>query len=790
MKNIRSLAAFFDRIDPVAAIFPGPFLLIGVKLCLGQVFFWGTFSLQFVPWWVEAWRQVSMGILPAWNGLNGMGAPLLANYQTAFFYPPNWLIWVLAASLGASGIAWGLSFLTMAHMIFAGTGVVLLLRQLGLGKLAQIIGGLAFSMSGYIVGRIEFVSMTYVAAWLPWVFMFADQLSTPKTGQPDNRRVIFSMPLAVSIGLMLLAGHAQLSWYTLLFSAAWVVVKALRGGWRAVMVQAVSFGVAGLAGALLAAVQLLPTAEYLLQSQRSAAVGYTDAVINSFWPWRILTLFAPDLFGNPGRGDFWGYATYWEDATYIGMLPVLLSLGTFFVLFKRNFSDAPVFPKRLAVFLWVFIAIGFAIALGQNGVVFPFLYRYVPTFALFQAPARYLIWVEFALVILAGIGIERWRCPQNRGLYWLRLATAGAFAVTLGAGLAWIGLGSVKASFIRSVALAGLWALGTGVLTLLIPYFEHRNLKSLWNGLVYVWVLADILAAVWFLNPMIFADFYAGARPRPTEVAGFMKNQLVYIPKEDLQTLKFERFLSFTDFRPTEDWRNMRDVMLPNLNLLEGVSYANNFDPMVPARYSSWLNAVESSSTALRDLWLRSAGVARVEVVDKREPGGVRFDPIQSRARFSYFSCAVGVDKPEDVHARFNAAAAGEKLLVLEGQKLPYMVCPPQQAGTVTVFREWPGKVILLVKVPANGWVSAAITNYPGWEVSVDNQPAQILAANYLFMAVTVTPQTHVVILQYVPKAFFLGLLLSILILILLVVWVIKQRTYKTNKIRKLNGDF
>ena len=97
---------------------------------------------------------------------------------------------------------------------------------------------------------------------------------------------------------------------------------------------------------------------------------------------------------------------------------------------------------------------------------------------------------------------------------------------------------------------------------------------------------------------------------------------------------------------------------------------------------------------------------------------------------------------------------------------------------------------ILLVKVPANGWVSAAITNYPGWEVSVDNQPAQILAANYLFMAVTVTPQTHVVILQYVPKAFFLGLLLSILILILLVVWVIKQRTYKTNKIRKLNGDF
>lgn len=776
MKFIRALLRFVEHNGPVLAVLPGPFLLIGWKLVLGQVLFWGTTALQFVPWWFEAWRQISQGIFPVWNSMNGMGAPLLANYQTAFFYPPNWILLPLAAVWGAPGIAIGFTLLAMIHMILAGLGTVFLLRRLGVNSLAQAVGGVAFSMSGYLIGRLEFISMAYVFAWLPWVFKFADELDQSQDEQIPHRRFVFSIPLAAAVGMMLLAGHAQLSWYTLMFSSAWVLVKAFRGGWRALWAKLASFGFSCLAGGLIAAVQLLPTAEYLLQSQRSAAVGYADAVLYSFWPWRILTLFAPDLFGNPGRGDFWGYATYWEDATYIGMLPVLLALTTFFALFKKASTEEKKSPTKLTIFLWIFIVIGFILALGQNGFAFPFLYKYVPTFSLFQAPARYLIWAELGLVILAAFGIDRWRCPQKRGLYWLRLATAGAFAVTLGAGLAWLTLGSVKATFIRAAALAGLWCLGTGVLTLLLPYFEKRSWKPAWNGLVYAWVLVDIVAAGWSLNPMIPVDFYSGGDHRIAEICGEIKDQLVYIPKEDLQTLKFERFLRFSDFRPLEDWRNLRAVMLPNMNLLEGIESANNFDPMVPSRYSGWLGAVEDSSAQTRDLWLQAAGVSWLEVVDSTQSGGVRFDPLQSQPRFAYFSCAVSVESSEDVITRFQKAAPGERLLVIEGQRLPDATCLPQTPAKVEILTQVPGKVVLSVEAPADGWVSAAMVYYPGWQVSVDGQSGQLLRANYLFMAVPVEQGYHTILLQYNPRAFFLGLLLSILVLVMLVVRVIQQK--------------
>jgi hypothetical protein len=96
------------------------------------------------------------------------------------------------------------------------------------------------------------------------------------------------------------------------------------------------------------------------------------------------------------------------------------------------------------------VGLSFLFGLGDNTPVFPFLYLHAPTFALFQAPSRFLIWATFGLVLLAAIGIDRWRCPTGKGLYWFRLATAGAFAVTLGAGLAWINLKDIQRTFIQA----------------------------------------------------------------------------------------------------------------------------------------------------------------------------------------------------------------------------------------------------------------------------------------------------------------------------------------------------
>ncbi len=80
-----------DRLPWVLVIL-GPFLLFGRMLIRGEVLFWGTPLLQFVPWRQFAFQTLRQGYLPLWNPLLGMGAPLMANYQTALLYPPNFLI--------------------------------------------------------------------------------------------------------------------------------------------------------------------------------------------------------------------------------------------------------------------------------------------------------------------------------------------------------------------------------------------------------------------------------------------------------------------------------------------------------------------------------------------------------------------------------------------------------------------------------------------------------------------------------------------------------------------------
>ncbi|NIV15191.1 MAG: hypothetical protein GWN62_29235, partial [Aliifodinibius sp.] len=80
-------------------------ILFSPLLLTDRVVFWGTPSMQFVPWWTFAWESIFSGEFPLWNPLLGMGAPLMANYQSALFYPINWLFGVGYLINGSAGIA-------------------------------------------------------------------------------------------------------------------------------------------------------------------------------------------------------------------------------------------------------------------------------------------------------------------------------------------------------------------------------------------------------------------------------------------------------------------------------------------------------------------------------------------------------------------------------------------------------------------------------------------------------------------------------------------------------------
>ncbi|MEK7323996.1 MAG: hypothetical protein AAB217_01915, partial [Chloroflexota bacterium] len=406
--------------------------------------------------------------------------------------------------------------------------------------------------------------------------------------------------LSALIALQLLAGHAQSSFYTLLLAAAWLALHSLNNAdrWRTLVVNGLKFGLAVLFAFCLTAVQLIPTYELLRQSPRAAAAEHEFVVTYSLWPWRILTFAAPNLFGHPADHNYVGYATYWEDDGYLGMLPLMFAAYAVYCVFRIPFLRPTQYALRnTSLFLLLAITISIILALGKNTPIFPFFYRFVPGFDLFQAPARMLVWYTFAVSLLAGVGADQWQASARKR-YWARLGIAGSV------GMLMLGLAGTLATtnentliVARGVIGAAAVALGTFVLILAQPLASNR-----WRWLTLAFITLDLGLAAVRLNPTIDSAFY---RLQPAFTLNEGRVLTRSVPKgrifqfaDDEYQVKFDEFFRLQSFDAI-DPQSLRNSLLPNLSALSGMASANNFEPLRPERYVRYLEMMENSPRLL-----------------------------------------------------------------------------------------------------------------------------------------------------------------------------------------------
>lgn len=736
---------------PYLPIILAPVILFAPSLFTGKALFWGLPALQFIPWRAYAWESLLSGLLPLWNPLNGLGAPLIANYQLAFFYPPGWIVYLFMAIGGIQLMAWSHTLLVVLHLIWAGIGMAYFTRSLGLGVLAQTISGLAFGLCGYLVARSSFYSMVWAAAWLPWILY-----SVTRVVQQEESR--FSFKLLIFVSLQLLAGHAQLTWYTLLLSGVWAGAYSwTAGGYKKCLRVTLIFLASVAASVLLTSIQLFPTAEFLLQSQRSSAVDYELGLTYSYWPWRLLTLLSPDFFGNPGNGTYFGYAAYWEDAAYIGLIPFVLALSTLGTALRRK-QSGETGRRPMVIFWWVIILAGFILALGKNLPIFPFLYKYVPTFGLFNAPARWMIWVVTALCVLAGYGAESWRKPVGKAIRRYRTAAVIAFAVAFGAGLAWIALREVRLTFIQATAISGAWGLVFCLLTLRMPQADQDQTR--WRYIAAGLIAIDLISAQLALIPTADSGLFI---PPPQTDPPVAQGQRVYLSYTDEYTLKFQRFFRIADFNPLESWNDLWQVMLPDTNLTAGIAYVNNFDPLLPGRYATLINYLDKLPADQRTDFLKILDVGANEVIDPTLSSGVRFTPVQGNGRFQWAGCAINAKDDADALKKtidsIHGLVNGQVVIEGGGTDQP---CDSTGKAAIQVITDNPLQTSVTVTAGAAGWLVMADTWYPGWEAMVDGNPTPILHADYLLRGVSLQKGQHQVDIIYRPQWFTLGAVFTI----------------------------
>ncbi|MEP7292341.1 MAG: YfhO family protein [Chloroflexota bacterium] len=718
-------------------------LLVFHRLLLGEVFFWGLPSLQFAPWREYAFDLLRNGQLPLWNPYNGAGTPLFANYQSSLLYPFSWIGYLLPLALTMSVVA-------VLHLLIAGWGMWRFTGALQFSALGRGVSALAFAMSAYLVARLGTYPVIQAAAWLPWLLWAALRLL-------ERGRFHRAGRLAIFTALLLLAGHAQTAWYSLLlvgFFAFWWTMhhRPLR-----LLRMLVVAGCLAL-GAGIASLQLIATAELLGQSQRSGGVDFGFAMNYSYAPARILNLFAPNVFGTPANGTYFTGGAFFEDAVYIGIIPLIGAIAALigWVMTRRSDERSPAYTTT--PFWLLVVVIGFVFALGVNTPIFPFLYNNVPTFDLFQGPVRWHLWTVFGLSTLAGIGVTVWggrSSPSSRRLRrWALRLTVACFAAALLAVLYLIfAAPEIRAVGLLTQAVVAVGVLGVvaGVLSLTQPEAGTRG-HGRWSLIVLVVVALDLAYAGWGLNPTVPTQFYDSSPVPDNFWIGLEHGNTarVYMTKRAEEDRKFEELFRFDDYRvATDQWREVRSTPLANLNILDRVPMLNNFEPLLVGHFAEYLDLVEADQFTHRVL-LQAAGV-----------GTVFYEPPNFPAPHAWLVTSVCWHETTDALKAAMTDANWQPYQQV--QMLGDAGCSePQVAeGSVEVAESEANQVVLSVDAARDSWVVLADTDYPGWVASVDGVETPIYRANLAFRAVQVDAGEHEVRFDYRPGWLLPGALVS-----------------------------
>ena len=86
----------------------------------------------------------------------------------------------------------------------------------------------------------------------------------------------------------------------------------------------------------------------------------------------------------------------------------------------------------------------------------------------------------------------------------------------------------------------------------------------------------------------------------------------------------------------------------------------------------------------------------------------------------------------------------------------------PAAQDRVSIIRYEPEQVELTVTLDQPGWLVLTDTYYPGWQVSINNQPADIFRANLNFRGVAIPAGEHQVVFEYQPQSVRLGAWLTL----------------------------
>lgn len=368
--------------------------------------------------------------LPLWNPYLFAGAPFLATGQHSALYPFSVLFYVLP-------LAHAYGWFSALQLFLAGLFTYVFCRVINVNRLGALIAGITFMLSGFMVVGVVFTMIIAAAAWLPLLLAAVELIVRAEKNGFQRRTLLYVALGSLALGCHILAGHAEITYYTLLMVAAYALWRLVGtavqptdlshlfriGGWLVLM--------AGL-GLALGAAQFVPLYEAGTRNFRQESATYEQIVDWAFQSRQIVTFFVPNFYGSPAHhGYFDVFAWRWvpvtvnalgeritqvswqrnlvtknyvEAGSYLGILPYLLALIALIGRRGGRHGEEAHFYSVTRRYVWFFALLAFvSINFVFGTPLYALLYR-LPFIGQLHSPFRWIFPFSMSVAVLAGMG--------------------------------------------------------------------------------------------------------------------------------------------------------------------------------------------------------------------------------------------------------------------------------------------------------------------------------------------------------------------------------------------------
>jgi len=353
----------------------------------------------------------SRGRLPVWTPEISGGRPLMPNPNAGALYPVRPILAQLPFPVA-------MRVYPIVHWIAAGLGMIVLLRSLEASRAACWIGAVTYAFSGVAVTEVFFPNLQPGMILLPWAVW--------GVARPARRRSGKLFLLSIMFGLIFLAGDVFTAGTAIVSCALWILLeeqRAKRSG--AFVILALAMLLAG----LLALPQILATSLWVAETNRAIlGMKLSEAFFLSIHPLRLLELLFPYPLGWTWTLDD---ASIWGRPVFRG-----ISMGMFGTLYAGAFAVIALVTSwrsrdrgaRFARFLFVF-----ALLVSVPPSLLPSSWDRLPSPLPLRNPEKFAVAMTFALAILAGLSLDRFRASARVPRWTL---VAAALLAVLGAAAA------------------------------------------------------------------------------------------------------------------------------------------------------------------------------------------------------------------------------------------------------------------------------------------------------------------------------------------------------------------